>query len=112
MVCPSGAPAYANADVPYNGKRIKTLVDTYARAGGEPVSWLFYGQEHGGALIMQLGRLAKAGKTMKGLLSRVIPFELHHVASAGIDLWLAAICYGATQDITCLFNNRQKATRV
>lgn len=96
-VCPSGALAYANADVPYNGKRIKTLLDTYSRAGGERACLLFYGQDHGGALIMQLGRLAKAGKTMKGLPSRVIPFELHHVASAGMDLWLAAICYGAAQ---------------
>lgn len=96
-VCPSGALAYANADVPYNGKRLKTLLDTYARAGGERPCLLFHGQEHGGALIAQLGRLAKAGKSVRGLPARVLPFELHHVASAGIDLWLAAICYGATQ---------------
>lgn len=96
-VCPSGALSYANADVPYNGKRLKTLLDTYARAGGEQACLLLYGEEHGGALIAQLGRLAKAGKSVWGLPARVMPFELHHVASAGIDLWLAAICYGATQ---------------
>ncbi|WP_151636128.1 4Fe-4S dicluster domain-containing protein [Noviherbaspirillum aerium] len=105
-VCPSGALAYANADVPYNGKRIKTLLDTYARAGGEEACLLFYGQEHGGALITQLGRLAKAGKSARGLPARVMPFELHHVASAGIDLWLAAICYGASQ-IAVLVTGRE-----
>jgi ferredoxin len=105
-VCPSGALAYANADVPYNARRIKTLLDTYASAGGEQACLLFYGQEHGGALIAQLGRLARAGKSVKGLPARVIPFELHHPASAGIDLWLAAVCYGATQ-VSVLVTGRE-----
>ncbi|MDB5838677.1 MAG: 4Fe-4S dicluster protein [Herminiimonas sp.] len=95
-VCPSGALAYADPGVPYTGKRLKTLLGAYANAGGEHAVLLFYGREHGGELISQLGRLAKAGKSHKGIPARVIPVELHHVASAGIDLWLGGISYGAS----------------
>ena len=37
--------------------------------------------------------LARAGR---GLPARVIPLEVHHVASVGIDLWLAALAWGAS----------------
>ncbi len=32
-----------------------------------------------------------------GLPARVIPFEIHHIASTGIDVWLAALAWGASQ---------------
>jgi ferredoxin len=31
------------------------------------------------------------------LPARVIPFEVHHVASVGLDVWLAALAHGASQ---------------
>ena len=40
--------------------------------------------------VLQLGR-------RRGLPARVIPFEIFHVASAGMDLLLAAIAHGASQ---------------
>lgn len=94
-VCPTGALGYAYPDAPHIGKRLKTITATYVRAGGERPGLLFYGKEHGAEVVAQLGRLAKSGKNYKGLPARVIPLELHHIASAGIDLWLTAICYGA-----------------
>src|SRR5205085_11129925 len=33
----------------------------------------------------------------KGLPARVIPVEVHHIASVGLDLWLAALAWGASQ---------------
>ena len=94
-VCPTGALSYAYENVPYTGKRLRTMLDRYAEAGGAQAILLFHGSGPATDLISQLGRLAKAGRTHKGLPARVIPLEVHHVASAGLELWLAAICYGA-----------------
>ena len=33
----------------------------------------------------------------RGLPARVIPLEVHHVASVGLDVWLAALAWGASQ---------------
>ncbi len=38
-------------------------------------------------------RLARRGK---GLPARVIPVEIQHMASTGLDVWLGALAYGAT----------------
>ena len=38
-------------------------------------------------------RLARRGK---GLPARVIPVEIEHMASTGLDVWLGALAYGAT----------------
>ena len=95
-VCPSGALTYAYPRAPDTGKRIKTLLATYARAGGDRAALLLHSDEQGAALISQLGRLSKAGGKLHGVPARVIPQALHHTASTGIDIWLAAIAYGAT----------------
>jgi ferredoxin len=94
-VCPTGALGYAYENVPYTGKRIRTMLTHFADAGGEQAILLFHGSGASADLITRLGRLAKAGKTHKGMPARVIPLELNHIASAGLDLWLAAISYGA-----------------
>jgi ferredoxin len=41
--------------------------------------------------------LLEAGRDGRGLPARAIPFELHDVASFGLDQALAALCYGAAQ---------------
>jgi len=94
-VCPSGALGYAYPDAPHMGRRLKTLLATYAGAGGRQPALLFHSRERGAALINQLGRRAKSGKDYRGVPARVLPLALHHTASVGIDLWLAAIAYGA-----------------
>jgi ferredoxin len=95
-VCPSGALTYAYPRAPDTGQRIKTMLTTFAKAGGEQPALLLHSDDKGAALIMQLGRLAKAGGKMHGVPARVLPLSLHHTASTGIDLWLAAIAYGAS----------------
>jgi ferredoxin len=89
-VCPSGAMTYAYPIVPEHGRRIKTLLSTYARAGGRDACILMHAEE-GRAAITQLARRGR------GLPARVIPYEVHHVASVGLDVWLAALAAGASQ---------------
>ena len=89
-VCPSGALAYAYPAVPDLGRRLRTLLATYARAGGRDACVLFHAA--GGNAV--LARLARRGN---GLPARVIPLEVHHVAAVGIDVWLAALAHGASQ---------------
>jgi ferredoxin len=89
-VCPSGALGYAYPTVPDLGARVHTLLATYARAGGRDACLLFH-DAAGTEVIHRLGRRGK------GLPARVIPVELHHMAAAGIDVWLGALAYGASE---------------
>jgi len=94
-VCPSGAMTYAYPRVPDTGARIKAVLNTYREAGGRDACLLFHNTEDGHALVQSLGRRGK------GLPARVIPMEVFHVASAGIDVWLGAIACGASQVVVC-----------
>jgi ferredoxin len=95
-VCPSGALTYAYPRAADLGLRLRTLLNTYARAGGERPALLLHSQKRGAELIAQTGRLAQAGGALRGLPARMIPVDLHHTASTGIDVWLSAIAHGAT----------------
>jgi ferredoxin len=107
-VCPTGALAYAYPRAPDMGLRFKTLLGTYAKAGGKQPAMLLHSAGKGAQLINQLGRIAQAsgklsdkqnGKPngkLHGIPARVIPTDLHHMASTGIDLWLSALAYGAS----------------
>jgi ferredoxin len=88
-VCPTGALTYAYPSPAYTGERLRTLVFTYREAGAGAPVLLFHSGEHGKALI---GELETSGQ---GVPPNVIPVELQHTASVGIDVWLAAIAYGA-----------------
>jgi len=89
-VCPSGAMSYAYPTVPDLGRRIRMLLATYAKAGGRDACLLLHAAD-GRAAIASLARRGR------GLPARVIPLELHHVASTGLDVWLAALALGASQ---------------
>ena len=95
-VCPSGALTYAYPRAPDTARRFKTLLSTYFQAGGKAPALLLHGNERGAELINQLGRMARAGGRLRGVPARVIPVGIHHAAATGLDLWLAAIAYGAT----------------
>ena len=90
-VCPSGAMTYAYPRVADVGQRVKTLLATYRKAGGERACLLFHNATDGRELVARLGRRGK------GLPAHVIPLETFHVASPGIDTLLGAIAYGAAQ---------------
>ncbi len=89
-VCPSGAISYAYPSVPDLGGRLRTLLATYAKAGGRDACVLLHAAD-GRAAITAMARRGR------GLPARVIPLEVHHVASVGLDVWLSALAHGASQ---------------
>ncbi len=96
-VCPSGALAYATPNTVDQGKLLRTLLTTYAKAGGRDAAVLIHSQEAGAAAIDALGRAARTSKQLHGVPARVLPLAVWHTASIGIDLWLAAVALGASQ---------------
>ena len=94
-VCPSGALRHVSPTVPHTGRRCKALLETYAAAGGEHACLLLHDAAHGTPLIRELERQERCGVDIKDVAANVLPLELPHVASTGIDVWLGAIAYGA-----------------
>jgi ferredoxin len=88
-VCPSGAITYAYPGAADVGARIRTLLATYERAGGRDAGLLF----HAADSERLLESLARQGR---GLPARMIPVGIEHIASVGIDLWMAALAWGAS----------------
>jgi ferredoxin len=95
-VCPTGALSYSYPRASEQGVKLKTLLGTYARAGGKAPVILLHSQERGRALVEELGRAAQLG-VAKGVPANVMPVALWHTSSVGIDVWLSAIAYGASQ---------------
>jgi ferredoxin len=95
-VCPTGALTYAYPRANEQGVRLKTLLATYAAAGGRDAVILLHSQERGQALVEELGRAAQL-KVAQGVPAHVIPMALWHTASLGLDVWLSAIAFGASQ---------------
>lgn len=95
-VCPSGALTYAAPTPAHQGKRLQTLLSTYARAGGREAALLLHSEGAGQRLVDELGRMARIDERIGGVPARVIPVPLWHTASVGLDLWLAAVAQGAS----------------
>ncbi len=95
-VCPTGALTFAYPRASDLGVRIKTLLAAYARAGGKDAVLLLHSQQAGQVAIERLGRAAQLG-TAHGVPANVLPIALWHNASVGLDLWLAALAFGAGQ---------------
>jgi ferredoxin len=85
-VCPSGALGYAYPAAGDTGRRIKAMLQAYLEAGGQDPVLLLHGPE-GAAQLEALGAAVPA---------RLLPLALHHTASTGIDVWLAALAWGAS----------------
>jgi ferredoxin len=100
-VCPTGAITYAYPRANEQAVKLKTLLTTYARAGGRNAAVLLHSQERGQDLVEELGRAAQLG-VAHGVPANVIPVALWHTASTGIDLWLSAIAYGASRVIVLM----------
>jgi ferredoxin len=96
-VCPSGAISYAAPRVDHQGRRIKTLLTTYQRAGGKDAALLVHSQGAGAGLIAELGRAARVVPAVQGVPARCLPLDVWHTASVGMELWLSAIAHGAAQ---------------
>ncbi len=89
--CPTGALRFAYPGVADIGARLRKLLSVYRGAGGKDAALLFHNATNGRELIARLAR------TGKGLPARVLPIEVHSVATLGIDVVLGAIAYGACQ---------------
>ncbi len=97
-VCPTGALSYAYPRASEQGVKLRTVLATYAKAGGQDGALLLHSQGAGSELINALGREAMLRpKAVKGVPARVIPLPLWHTASLGLDVWLSAFAYGASQ---------------
>ena len=100
-VCPSGALTYAYPRASEQGVKLKTLLGTYARCGGKNAALLLHSQEGGARLLDDLGRAAQLDGGQKdgthGVPARVLPVALWHTSSIGLEVWLTAIAYGASQ---------------
>lgn len=100
-VCPSGAMTYAYPRASEQGVKIKTLLSTYARSGGKDAALLLHSQEGGTRLLGDLGRAAQLDRATQGGIhgvpARVMPMALWHTSSLGLEVWLTAVAYGASQ---------------
>ena len=95
-VCPTGALTYAYPPASHQGAKLRTLLSTYAAAGGKDAVLLLHSQDKGRALVEELGRAAML-KVAQGVPANVIPVSLWHAASLGLDVWLSAVAFGASQ---------------
>jgi len=82
-VCPTGALGYVYPSAAHTGTRVKAALNAYAEAGGREPVLLVHGLE-GAALLEAVD-----------VPGRVLPLGVHHTASTGIDIWLAALAWGA-----------------
>jgi ferredoxin len=89
-VCPTGAMRYAYPNASDVALRIKTALQAWRAAGGAAARMLFHSEERGEALLAMTGR-------RRGLPADVLPVAVHDVASVGLELMFAALCYGAAQ---------------
>jgi ferredoxin len=101
-VCPSGAMSHAYPRVTDLGARIKRLLRVYGEAGGGDACILIHDGEG------TLEALMKSARRGRGLPARMIPLEVFHPASVGIDVLLGAIAYGASQ-VVLLVSEKQQA---
>ena len=93
--CPSGAMRYAAPTMPELSARLQAMTSAWWRAGGDAPVLLVH-DESARALILELGAAARAG-ALRGLPANVLPVEITHVASFGLEAMLAAIAHGAAQ---------------
>ena len=103
--CPTGALHFAFPAVADIGTRLRKLLSVYRGAGGKDAALLFHNATSGRELI---ARLARVGK---GLPARVLPIEVHGVATIGIDVVLGAIALGASQVYLVARRHRCRRTR-
>ncbi|MGI8525163.1 MAG: 4Fe-4S binding protein [Pseudolabrys sp.] len=89
-VCPTGAAAYALPPADALMRKLRSLLLTYAEAGGAKPVVLFHDAGHGGELIEALTRHGD------GLPANVLPFEVNEITQAGIEALAAAFAYGAS----------------
>ena len=92
-VCPTGAVTYAVPRPADLLKRLKTLLDTYQRAGGRRPVLLVHDGDHGADMITTLARHTR------GLPANLLPLAVNAVTQTGLEILLAARAFGAAQTL-------------
>ena len=88
-VCPTGAVTYALPPKEVLFQRLRTLLRTYRKAGGQDPVLLVHDTRHGDEMINMMGRFGR------GLPARVLPFAVNEVTQIGFDFLSTAVAYGA-----------------
>jgi len=86
--CPTGAISYAYPPVNDLLNDLRRALHRYYDNGGATPALLFYDEEQG---------LASLSVAAAGLAEHVIPVPVAEIGSVGIDVYLAALAYGAHQ---------------
>ena len=90
-VCPTGAASYALPPAEVLLLRLRTLLRTYAGAGGADAVLLVHDTRFGDEMIGMMSRFGR------GLPARVLPFAVNEVTQVGFDFFTAAVAYGANR---------------
>ena len=88
--CPTGAAAYSLPSAEALLLRLRTLLLTYAKAGGRDAVVLFHDADHGEPLIDALARFGN------GLPANVLPVAVNAITQLGIEAWAAPFAWGAS----------------
>jgi ferredoxin len=89
-VCPTGAASYALPAADALMRRLRTLLQTFRKAGGSDAVVLFHDGEHGDAMIDALARFGA------GLPANVLPLRVNEVTQLGPEAIAAAFAYGGS----------------
>ncbi len=84
--CPTGAITYVYPTVPVLLANLRAALRAYTEAGGQRPGLLFYDTDAGHRYLCEAGH---------AMPENVIPVEVEEVGSVGMDVWLAALAYGA-----------------
>lgn len=87
-VCPSGAMTYAYPGPRDQIARIKRMLSAYREAGGEAPALLFHDEEAG---------LERLRAIAPDLPARTVPVQVSEIGAVGMDVWLSALAYGASE---------------
>ena len=101
-VCPTGAATYALPLGDELFKRARTVLRTYAKAGGTDPVLLIHDADQGEEAIGLISRMGR------GLPANCIPFAVNEVTQIGLDLILSAAAYGAAHCLILLPPKRRE----
>jgi ferredoxin len=89
-VCPTGAASYALPSTDALMRRLRTLLQTYRKAGGSEAVVLFHDGEHGDGIIDALARFGV------GLPANVLPLRVNEVTQLGPEIIASVFAYGGS----------------
>ena len=89
-VCPTGAASYSLPSADALMRRLRTLLQTYRKAGGSDAIVLFHDGEHGEEIIDALARFGA------GLPANVLPLRVNEVTQLGPEIIAAVFAYGGS----------------